>query len=320
MHRAALFASTVLAFGCAPPRVDFAPLRPGVCAEEQVPCDEGHAWVEVTRDFEPRTLVYVIDTLSIPVADGEGRVAGFDLDGTDSGEGTDAPDAPCGEARADYVSSVDPNVQGVDNQLQLLVPVLEGLLEPASCPGEVTDSCFEPTLQRAVDEGRMLYLIELSGIESFDTDPWVEIALYEAMIVAPGAPLLGPDGRLAAGQTFAGTLLSRATGTILGGRFAVAGTSFPIDLDLGAFELPLDLVSAEIRFDVGEEALVRGVIGGAFAPYVVPPVGGGTECGILPEYADMSLDRDRCCEAPGACCNALSAGLTFTATRAELRP
>jgi hypothetical protein len=316
MVRVSLTSLLVLvAAGCSEPRTDFAPLRPGVCAEEQVPCEDGHAWVEVPRDFEPRTLVYVIDTLSIPVADAEGRVPGFDLDGMDSGVGTAS--GTCEERSADYESSVDPRLSGVDNRFQELVSTLEGLLDRSQCPGETTDGCLDVLVQRAVDEGGTLYLLELSGIESFAIDDGVDVALYRASADG-GAPVLGPEGRIAPGQTFSGELVAQARGTILGGRVAVELERFPYELTV--LEIPMDLRRPQFRFDLVEGALQRGVIGAPWLIAELPTTDLEPRCSTVHNVADMSVEDPLCCVAPGDCCNAMSVGLAFTATRAERRP
>jgi hypothetical protein len=319
VHRTVALASVVLVLGCAP-KVDFARIRPGVCAEEQVPCDDGHAWVEVTPEFEPRTLVYVIDTLSIPVADAEGRVPGFDLDGMDSGAGTDAPEASCEEVHADFVSSVEPSLSGVDNELQRLVPGVETLFDPADCPGGTTDGCLDASFQREIDEGRQLFLLEVSNVESFTIDDHVDVALYEAERPASDPPTVGPDGRLAPGQAFSGALVGRGSGTLLGGRLAFSTPRFPLVFVIpGGFDFYVPLREVQIRADFGEEELRRGALGGKHLPF---PAADEPACAhfFTAPYIDTSLDDETCCGAPGPCCNAISAGLTFTATRAELRP
>lgn len=287
-------------------------------------CEAGHAWVEVRRDFEePRTLVYVIDTLAIPRADADGRVPGFDLDGIDSAEGSEDPMATCSERHADYQSSVDPNLSGVDNQLQTLLPTIEGLLDPARCPGESTTGCFDALTQQQLDEGAIVRLIELSGIDSFENDDHVVVTIHEGRLPARTGPALGPDGRVAPGQRFEVDpmgMRSSGPGTILAGRvaFGPGFIYFPLDADVLRLSLPIR--EARLRFDIEEGRLVHGVIGGVVLnePVTSHPDPSGTLCGVLADVVDMSLGGEACCVEPGACCNGVSVGLTFTGTRAEL--
>lgn len=309
----------LLALGCEPPgppadRVDFAPLRPGVCEEGALPCDgEGHAWVEVPRDFEDRTYAFVIDSLSFPPATPDGNAIGFDLDGLDSGPGSDDPEAPCGERHRDYASVDDPGVTGVDNQLLVLIPTIEGLLDPADCPDEETTGCLDELAIQSLSEGNGLVIVEVSGIASLLHDDHVLVKLYR---VPPSrTPIeVGSDGRIATGQSLHGVLVDQQDGSLLDGRVDVSFTGIPLTVRAGDFLLTLDLMSARMRFDLSEDRL-DGVVGGRNEPSV-PDGPDGTVCSVVASVSD--LEARRTCS--DSACYGVSVGARFTAVAARLEP
>lgn len=303
-------AMSALGLGCSSPRVvDLAPERPGLCSEQPERCEDGHAYVEVPDEHPPRTLAFVLDTLSIPpVVDG--RVAGFDLDDVDSGAGSEDPDATCGEARADYASGLDPGVTGVDNRLSELVPTVEGLFDPMECPEGTAEGCLDHSLAEAIASGELLIAIEVGELESADLDDRVTVALLRVSVPEGGAPALGSDGRLTPGQTFARMSESTGDGTVLDGRVDAAPPTLDIPVDFGDFLLPLDLRRVRLRFDLAEEGLRRGVIAGVTRYAESEASCDPTAASVAP---DMTLEG-----APCGSCNAVSVGLTFTAVPAVL--
>jgi len=317
-ERTAIAVASALALAaCASPAstdrmVDFAPLRPGICDEDPTRCDdEGHAWVDLPPEAEPRTLVFVIDAFSLPPPDANGRVPGLDLDGRESGMGTDDPETPCGEARADFVSSIEP-VRGVDNQIATLVPTIEGLLDPTSCTGGVTAGCLDQMLEDDITTGRLLLLIEVLGVNSLANDPSISIAVHHGSLRRGATIELGAAGRLAANQEFeAVSLLGQGSGTILDGRAAVELDSFPLDLRADDFHLLLNLEPARMRFDLTETALERGVLAGVH--YYERPE--ATVCSVIGSVADFGEASDEC----DGECTGVSVGMTLSAVAAAIQ-
>lgn len=260
MHRVLALWLTTL--GCAAPtedhRVDFAPLRPGLCEEGVVPCDaEGHAWVAVERDFEDRALLFVVDSVAFPRAV-EGRAPGFDLDGIDS-RGSEAPDASCTDRHPDLESSVDPGIVGVDNQLQSILEIIEGhCRDPA--PG-----CFDRDVAAAIPSGEGLWAIGVEGVGSFTNDQAIVVRLYTA-IAADGPIASSPEGQIVPGQRYQLRERGVAAGTLLEGRVdATFDSAIAVIGRTPSNPYPLELEDPRVRFDLEEHRITRGVIGGVYS-------------------------------------------------------
>lgn len=283
------------------------------------PALEGQArTVLVPPDGEGRTLTFVLDTLAFSRCD-EGA-PGFDLDGLDSGDGLADADAPCVERARDHRATYDPLHRGVDNVVCEYIPTFDSLLPAERCPGGVSDGCFDATIAQRIAEGALLWLVALGGVDSLEHDARISFRFYAGRLVG-GSPALGPDGRLAAGQTFMSFPIGEpGAGDIFEGRARITTASLPLDFGdaLGGLSFQLPLRDVELRFDVREGALLRGVVGGHALVddlYTPPPHGEDTVRSVVAARADL-LPRP---DAPDRC-DALSAGLLFSATFAEHVP
>ena len=242
-----------------PPR-DFA-CRPGV----EPPCELAlplrameQRTVDVSEELSGSTFVYVVSALALPEPTrrpGEPRRSiGADLDGMDSGEGSMAATATCEEFGVDLVSSLEPGVVGIDNAFSSLVPSAESGLRAAECPESSTEGCLDALLARDIREGRLLLLIEVGGVDSFEHDPEVEVAMYAARLADGDGPALVGE-TLAPGQRFAtaATLATPAAGSILHGRLF---TGWPtLDLPRERFGYPDRLERVQLRAAICAEGL-----------------------------------------------------------------
>ncbi len=131
---------------------------------------------------ESVTMLVVVDQLLFPRVSEDGLSApGFNLDGRISG----VDDVKsCGQK--DLTSPT--GEKGIDNQLATLIPVMEfvGL------------GAFETLVQRSIEEGGLLLMLEFGGIDDLINDPEVTMTIR----LGAGTPLLGTNGLLLAGQTF----------------------------------------------------------------------------------------------------------------------
>ncbi|MEE2830569.1 MAG: hypothetical protein VX498_15380 [Myxococcota bacterium] len=125
--------------------------------------------------------VAVVQELSFIREEPEGISDAFDLDGRES----DADD-PEGCYVSDLVD-LEGNA-GIDNAFSNILPALE-LTEAAA---------LEPLIQAAIDEGRLLLMLEMAGLDARDQDDCVDLRLSRGL----GPPALGGDGKLLPGQTF----------------------------------------------------------------------------------------------------------------------
>mgnify|MGYP001582563235 CR=1 FL=1 len=311
-----------------PPRDgDCVDLSGAPCAGAMTPDQLTH---EVPETFPDTTYTYVVSLIGLPEAtsdpdmDGPLRAAaaGFDVDGLDSYPPSDAPDANCEEFIEDFVALTDPNHVGVDNALQGLVGTIEGFLEPMDCPGMMTDGCLDATLQRQIEEGSLLLIMEVSGVNDFSYDSAVTLQLHLAETTDMMPPMVSGGGGLAGGQTFNSTMVlgDPVAGDIFAGRLRASTPLLPLVIDTGGFMLTLMITQAQVRFNITATTLDRGAIGGVVtveaiveAASVIAP---GMEM-LVRQVVETIADVDPSAADP-AVCTAMSLGLTFSGVEATV--
>lgn len=300
------------------------------CATTQPALSAEQRSREVVETMADTTVTYVVSVIDLPEAtpdpDGAGPLrsaaAGFNLDVLDSGDGSTAADATCEEFTQDYVGLNDPNLVGVDNALQSLVGTIEGLLDASTCPGMTTDGCLGATLQGQITDGSLILLMQVSGINDYMFDSAVQLQLILGEVPGGGAPTIGGDGRLEAGQAFdvVMNLGVPVDGDIFSGRLRANTDTLTITIDTGGFSLPLMISNAEVRFDITATSLSNGLIGGYLttesiitAAAMIMPGIEATVRSVVESIADIQPSA-----ADPAVCDAVSVGLTFGATTATV--
>lgn len=176
------------------------------------------------------TVTLVLDTLAFGRRGDDGTAWGFDLDGQVS---TTSDEAGC--YRADLV---DPEGRpGIDSAFSGMVPALEAT-EAGAVEGLIADS---------ITSGELLLLVELAGVDDRVDDPCVDLTVWRG----EGTPLVGTDGMILDGQSFAvDPALSAETVSCV----ALAGgtvTAGPFTLDL-----PLQVLDVAVQFHV-QDAWIR---------------------------------------------------------------
>ncbi len=279
------------------------------------PCDTtepAHTDAERTAtepgDRDNESFLFVVNWISIPeVADG--RAPGFNLDQLDSGEGDLSPGADCEHFNPDFEALDDPDHIGVDNALASLVPTIESL----ALDGEDLDT----VLLAQINEGSVLLGVRVTGVDSFEFDSAVQMQLVLLETASGSPPTVGGDGRLEAGQAYnvAMDLGIAVDGDIFDGRVRAQASSLTLMINTGDFMLPLEISNPEVRFDIGEDGLTGGTIGGVITidAIVNAAVGAGigemTVRPVVEQYADITPSS-----ADPIVCEALSVGLRFEAT------
>lgn len=79
--------------------------------------------------------------------------------------------------------------EGIDNAFANLIPALESTEAVA----------LESLVQQAINTGSLIMMIEISGVDDWENDDCVNIGFYRGQ----GTPLVGTDGVLLDGQSFA---------------------------------------------------------------------------------------------------------------------
>lgn len=301
------------------------PARNGSCAAgEAPPCmttatemmevEQPETYMEM-----PESQTYIVSTIDLPEAMG-GSAAGYNLDGIDSGEGSTAGDANCEEFNQDFVNSVEPDHVGVDNALQGLVGTIEGLLDAGDCPGGTTEGCLGATLQSQINEGSLLLLMEVSGINDYSYDSEIQLQLFLGSLPEGETPDIGGDGTIAPGGSYMTMqeLGAPVTGDIFAGRLRASTDLLTITIDTGDFMLPLMISNAEVRFDITADTLTNGQIGGYLqtediieAAAMIMEGIEETVRSVVESVADVSPSA-----SDPAICEAVSVGLTFGAVDA----
>ncbi|MCB9669860.1 MAG: hypothetical protein H6736_15755 [Alphaproteobacteria bacterium] len=205
-------------------------------------CNGGEVEPQVCDASAPRQT-YVISALSFARRDA-GVVDGFDLDGLDTAQGD-----PDGCGHADLVSP--DGVPGIDNNFSALVPILESTEAVAA----------ESLIAQSIASGELLITLTLGDVDNWVADDCVDLTVGRA----EGVPLVGPDGVLLDHQTLAphSTIASVST----------MGAADDLQITGGdlAFNLPLDVLNAELDFEVSRgvfqlqkryDGAITGVMGG----------------------------------------------------------
>ncbi len=177
----------------------------------------------------------------------DGVSPGFDLDGEVTG-----PDAPGDCGQADYVG-MDGSA-GVDNALARLLPFLDTTEAVA----------VEPLVQQAINEGELLLMVDVQGLDDFTNDDSVDVTILRAT----GTPFVGTDDRLEAGQTF--DVNPDVEPTSVEGASLVDGVltaqGFHVFLPLRVFDTFLEFSFADAILEVTfhDDGSYSGVLAGRF--------------------------------------------------------
>ncbi|GMV42172.1 MAG: hypothetical protein AMXMBFR64_38880 [Myxococcales bacterium] len=250
--------------------------------------------------------VAAIDTMGFTREASPGVARGFDLDGKVSAKGDEST---CGHG--DLMSP--DGLAGVDNQLALLVPLFD----------LVGIGAVEGLIQGAIEDGGLLLMIQLEGLDDITEDDSVTATLR----VGQGKPLLGTDGLLLASQTFRPNPAypdSPLPGAHVTGGVLHAGpfeTRLPIVVFGVHYELTVRnaVLRARVTWDGGLE---DGLLGGGVPIadlMAIATVADSADFGVL-AAVEMLLNGagDLVRGADGECAE-LSAALTFSAVGAFLQ-
>lgn len=189
------------------------------------------------------TVAYVISTMDMPAPVGDVAV-GFDLDAMVSLGGTKA----C-EDILDYESSL--NGPGVDNQLGVISPLIDDAL----------DGGLAGRFEAQIAAGTHLLIIELEGVNDFDSDGSVMVHLFQAAAVGP-ISLVGE--RIAPGQSFTVVAeIGTVPGRISDGVLVSDTLDLPLSLDIDGSIVDLRIDDAVVTGMVTPDQLTNGEIGGA---------------------------------------------------------
>lgn len=174
-----------------------------------------------------------------------GVVRGFDLDARTS-------------SRDDVETCRHPDLQdpdgrgGIDNQIASLF----GLLLP------IVEDTPQIAIQGAINEGRVLVMIELEGVDDLQNDDDVTVNVFRAS----GRPLVGNKGLIMPYQTFHVDYdldVSTVTGVqIVNGELEAGPVDIEIPMDVLDASFPMRLSQGRVRLKIAEDGSFTGLIGG----------------------------------------------------------
>lgn len=224
---------------------------------------------------------------SLKFARHEGGVSlGFDLDGRIS----DRSDREsCGQA--DFVTP--DGEAGVDNAFANVLPLIE----------RVGGTALEGLVQAAINEGDLLVMLEVDGIDALDRDDAVTVTLMRGL----GHPYIGTDDRIEPWQTYDADALSpwsTAEARIVGGVLEAGPLEFELPIYVFDFEFLVTVTEARLRVVFGEGGPEWAVLGGTILMQNLLDIANNIEGGqnipgtldtIGRTFADMVKQEDGSC-------------------------
>lgn len=205
------------------------------------------------------THFYVINLLSLAGPEGDAppyTSAGFNIDG----DATVACNSHIPTETAEFNGQAPDNGTGIDNAL-----------------GGELGGLANDGIQGSVDDGSVLLLVEVRGVDNMTNDTCVGVNFYLGVLpTGTTMPMVDGMGHLTADQTFdlsdqsfidglAGTMprIKFGSASIVAGRVQAGPSDFPLQLNLLGAELSLTIRDAQLRFNISETGISTGVLGGA---------------------------------------------------------
>ncbi len=169
----------------------------------------------------------------------DGVSSGFDLDGVENQ--CSVPDLVTPEGAT-----------GIDNALANLIPALE-LTEAVAAEGLIQD---------AINEGDLLLVFEMAGVDDPMNDDCVDLSMKRAM----GLPNLGADDRIESGQTFdvdpAGEQVAMGQVSLEDGYVHGEGLEMSLDVNIFDKELVFPLHNGQVDLFLDDRGLAHGTFAG----------------------------------------------------------
>ena len=149
---------------------------------------------------------------------------------------------------------VDPEgVQGIDNSMAKLIPLLE----------TTEGAALEPLMQDSINGGALLMMFEMNDLDSLENDACVDMRVYKGS----GSPMIGNDGWLLANQTMpidTESAINVVPGqAMIDGRLEV-GPIPELSLKLQVLDLDTTLILSDVqlRLEPQEDGTWTGMMGG----------------------------------------------------------
>lgn len=254
------------------------------------------AW---TCDSSEHSATFVIHLLAFAEQDDAGQAWGFDLDDHVSELGDSKG---CG--KQDFT---DPEGStGIDNAFAQLMPAVENT-EAVAIKG---------LLQNAVDAGELLLMVQITGLDDPLNDDCVTVEFGQAV----GTPMVGTDGAMLDGQSFArdpeGEAVVLEATEIVNGSLQARGLEFLLELQILDAPLAFKVADGALRIDLSEDgSSAWGYFGGGFSTdYVMEIVDDNAVDDTLTELLRLALPAGADLDGPeGEECSHMSVAFEYEA-------
>jgi hypothetical protein len=257
------------------------------------------------NSIEP--VVRLATKVSFGVDDGQGNSPGFNLDKMVS-DGSD-------EVSCNILDFTDPKdgTPGIDNQFAGLWKVIV----------DVVGDAVEGLLQGVINDGSLLMIFEMEGVEDMKNDACITINLFNGA----GKPDLTTENKIAPNQTFdrkVNSPFSKATNGKIKDGIVTAGP-FEAVVPIAIFQVFFDLRihDAYIRAKLNEDGTMTGMIGGGVEVEQILEIGAQAAAmdsnasvinSFLPNF--VWRNSDLAYNPEDGKCHQLSSVLTFETTPA----
>lgn len=200
---------------------------------------------------------------------------------------------------------------GIDNQFATLMPAIDAT--------EI--SAVEGLVQTAIDEGELLLIAELSGVDDLMNDDCVDFRLMQGI----GVPVIGTNGFIEAGQTFdpdREVPVSEVKGArIVDGKILAGPVNLVLQLTVFGNFINLNVSSAFFDFTIDERGEYNGVVAGSLVAADLNALVDGlvnVDSGVGPLIATLlDTSADLAPDENGKC-QEISVALEFQSNRAFL--
>jgi len=190
----------------------------------------------------------LVRTLSFIVEESDGVAEGFDLDGVIS-DGSEAETCmQQDQTSPDGTPGIDNSFASLWSNLRMLLPEVQSV---------------DSYIQRAIEEGQILLLLEISGVDDPMNDDCVNLTLRRGV----GVPMLGTDGLISPRQTFdvdpAGPVSVAYGASIVNGVVEGGPVGLQIPVRLLNLDFTLDVQNTRFRFSLDPDSNTEGFFSGA---------------------------------------------------------
>lgn len=203
----------------------------------------------------PMSVTYIVGAITIPdMPDAMNRVPGFNLDATDSMDGTGVG---CVAANPDYTSLT--GEAGVDN---LFVGSLVGTLQTV---GSIN---VQTSVSEQIASGALLLAMRVNDVNSFTTDTSVTLDLFLVKQGDCAGETCPVTGSVMVGQAWRQRSVAYATGvmgSITAGSLRATVPTLPLSFTASGNMINLDIQNANIGATITATGLANGQIGGGIA-------------------------------------------------------